>query len=99
MTNFIDIIVIFCIIVFAFTMLGIIYRVLKGPTLHDRVVTLDAFGVTLMGMIGLVSIVLDTSYLLVIIMLIGMIGFIATIGFAKFLEKGVIIENDRDNNS
>ncbi|WP_371814487.1 Na(+)/H(+) antiporter subunit F1 [Jeotgalicoccus sp. WY2] len=76
-----------------------IYRVLKGPTLHDRVITLDAFGVTLMGMIGLVSIALDTSYLLVVIMLIGMIGFIATIGFAKFLEKGVIIENDRDNNS
>lgn len=99
MTNFIEILVIICIIAFAFSMLGMIYRVLKGPTLHDRVITLDAFGVTLMGMIGLVSVVLDTSYLLVVIMLIGMIGFIATIGFAKFLEKGVIIENDRDNNS
>ena len=99
MTNFINILVIIWIIAFAFSMLGMIYRVLKGPTLHDRVITLDAFGVTLMGMIGLVSIVLDTSYLLVVIMLIGMIGFIATIGFAKFLEKGVIIENDRDNNS
>lgn len=99
MTNFIEILVIICIIAFAFSMLGMIYRVLKGPTLHDRVITLDAFGVTLMGMIGLVSVVLDTSYLLVVIMLIGMIGFIATIGFAKFLEKGVIIENDRDNDS
>lgn len=99
MTNFINILVIICVIAFAFSMLGMIYRVLKGPTLHDRVITLDAFGVTLMGMIGLVSMALDTSYLLVVIMLIGMIGFIATIGFAKFLEKGVIIENDRDNNS
>lgn len=99
MTNFIDIIVILCIIAFAFTMIGMIYRVIKGPTLHDRVITLDAFGVTLMGMIGLVSMALDTSYLLVVIMLIGMIGFIATVAFAKFLEKGVIIENDRDNDS
>ena len=99
MTNFVNIIVIICIIALAFAMLGMLYRILKGPTLHDRVITLDAFGVTLMGMIGLVSMALDTSYLLVVIMLIGMIGFIATIGFAKFLEKGVIIENDRDNNS
>ena len=99
MTNFVNIIVIICIIAFAFAMLGMLYRILKGPTLHYRVITLDAFGVTLMGMIGLVSMALDTSYLLVVIMLIGMIGFIATIGFAKFLEKGVIIENDRDNNS
>lgn len=99
MTNFINIVVIISIIIFAFAMLGMIYRVIKGPTLHDRVITLDAFGVTLMGMIGLVSMALDTSYMLVVIMLIGMIGFIATIGFAKFLEKGVIFENDRDNNS
>lgn len=99
MTSFVNIIVIFSIIVFAITMLGMVYRTIKGPTLHDRVVTLDAFGVTLMGMIGLLSIVLETTYLLPIIMLIGMVGFIATVGFAKFLEKGVIIENDRDNNS
>ncbi|MCK1976334.1 Na(+)/H(+) antiporter subunit F1 [Jeotgalicoccus huakuii] len=99
MTSFVYIIVIFSIIVFAITMLGMLYRTIKGPTLHDRVVTLDAFGVTLMGMIGLLSIVLETTYLLPIIMLIGMVGFIGTVGFAKFLEKGVIIENDRDNNS
>lgn len=99
MIGFLNIMVIICIIVFALSMLGMVYRVIKGPTLHDRVITLDAFGVTLMGMMSLVSIVLDTTYLLSVIMLIGMIGFIGTVGFAKFLEKGVIIENDRDNNS
>lgn len=99
MTEFVNIIVILSIIIFAITMLGMVYRIVKGPTLHDRVVTLDAFGVTLMGMIGLLSIILETTYLMPIIMLIGMVGFIATVGFAKFLEKGVIIENDRDSNS
>src|SRR5699024_10180362 len=99
MIGFLNIIVIMCIIVFALSMLGMVSRVSKAPTLHDRVITLDAFGVTLMGMLSLVSIVLDTTYLLSVIMLIGMIGFIGTVGFANFLEKGVIIENDRDNNS
>src|SRR5699024_2067827 len=99
MIVFLNIIVIICIIVFALSMLGMVYRVIKGTTLHDSVITRDAFGVTLIEMMSLVSIVLDTTYLLSVIMLIGMIGFIGTVGFAKFLEKGVIIENDRDNNS
>ena len=58
------------------------YTEYLSPTLHDRVVR-RYIGVTLMGMIDCHG--TDTSYLLVVIMLIGMIGFIA-IGF-EFLEK------------
>jgi multicomponent Na+:H+ antiporter subunit F len=77
-------------------MLGLIYRVVKGPTTPDRVVALDAIGINLIAIIALVSIILKTHAFLDIILLIGILAFIGTVAFSKYLEKGVIIEHDRD---
>ncbi|GAB3064745.1 Na(+)/H(+) antiporter subunit F1 [Salinicoccus sesuvii] len=98
MNTFLEVVIIFSIIVLALSMLGMVYRMIKGPSLHDKVVALDAFGILLMAMIALVAMQLHTTYLLVVILLIGILAFIATIAFAKFLERGVIIDNDRDYN-
>lgn len=98
MNTFLDVVIIFSIIVLALSMLGMVYRMIKGPSLHDKVVALDALGILLMAMIALVAMQLHTTYLLVVILLIGILAFIATIAFAKFLERGVIIDNDRDYN-
>jgi multicomponent Na+:H+ antiporter subunit F len=78
------------------SMLGLIYRVIKGPSVPDRVVALDALGINLVGIIGLVSILLDTSAFLEVILLLGILAFIGTVAFSKYLEKGEIIEYDRD---
>jgi multicomponent Na+:H+ antiporter subunit F len=83
----------FCI---SLAMLGLIYRVVKGPTTPDRVVALDAIGINLIAIIALVSIILKTHAFLDIILLIGILAFIGTVAFSKYLEKGVIIEHDRD---
>ncbi|MCG1010089.1 Na(+)/H(+) antiporter subunit F1 [Salinicoccus sp. ID82-1] len=98
MNTFLDVIIIVSIIILALSMIGMVYRMVKGPTLHDKVVALDAFGVLLMAMIALIAMRLDTTYLLVVILLIGILAFISTIAFAKFLERGVIIDNDRHYN-
>ncbi|KXZ13372.1 cation:proton antiporter [Bacillus nakamurai] len=73
-----------------------VIRVIKGPTVPDRVVALDAIGINLIAMTALVSILLKTTAFLDIILLLGILSFIGTIAFAKFLEKGEIIENDRN---
>ncbi|AKI93336.1 Na(+)/H(+) antiporter subunit F1 [Bacillus subtilis] len=73
-----------------------VIRVIKGPTVPDRVVALDAIGINLIAITALVSILLKTSAFLDIILLLGILSFIGTIAFSKFLEKGEIIENDRD---
>nr|WP_263326172.1 Na(+)/H(+) antiporter subunit F1 [Neobacillus sp. Marseille-Q6967] len=75
---------------------GLIYRLIKGPSIHDRVVALDAIGINLIAIVALTSIVLDTSAYLEAILLLGILSFIGTIAFAKFLEKGEIIERERD---
>ncbi|MDM5303069.1 Na(+)/H(+) antiporter subunit F1 [Bacillus subtilis] len=73
-----------------------VIRVIKGPTVPDRVVALDAIGINLIAITALVSILLKTNAFLDIILLLGILAFIGTIAFSKFLEKGEIIENDRN---
>ncbi|PAE39784.1 Na(+)/H(+) antiporter subunit F1 [Bacillus sp. 7884-1] len=79
------------------SMLGLIYRVIKGPSVADRVIALDAIGVNLVAITALISIVLSSHAFLEIILLIGILAFIGTVAFAKYLEKGVIIERERNH--
>ncbi|MFC7785628.1 MULTISPECIES: Na(+)/H(+) antiporter subunit F1 [unclassified Rossellomorea] len=79
------------------SMLGLVYRVVKGPTTPDRVVALDAIGINLIAIIALVSIMLDTYAFLEVILLLGILAFLGTVAFSKFLEKGEIIERERDH--
>ena len=95
MFNFI---ITFALVLISLSMLALIYRVIKGPSIPDRVVALDALGVNLIAIIALISIILDTYAFLEVILLLGILAFIGTVGMAKFLEKGEIIENDRNRN-
>ncbi|WP_445492368.1 Na(+)/H(+) antiporter subunit F1 [Niallia sp. 03133] len=80
------------------SMAGFIYRVIKGPSTPDRVVALDALGINLVAMISILSIILKIDAFIEIILLIGILSFIGTVAFAKYLEKGVIIERDHNHN-
>lgn len=97
MNLFLNIVFIIAIVGMAIAMGIASYRIIRGPTLHDKIVALDAFGVMIMATIGIFSVLLDTSYLIVVIMLIGMLGAVGTIAMAKFLEKGSVIDIDRDS--
>lgn len=87
-------ITILCIVI---TMIGFIYRAIIGPTIPDRVIALDAIGINLAALTALISILLNTNAFLEVILVIGILAFIGTVAFSKFLEKGEVIENDRDN--
>ncbi|ALC88954.1 cation:proton antiporter [Bacillus sp. FJAT-18017] len=76
------------------SMLGLIYRVIKGPSTADRVIALDSIGVNLVAITALFSIVHKSTAFLDIILLIGILAFIGTVAFAKYLERGEIIENE-----
>lgn len=79
------------------SMVGLVYRVIVGPTTPDRVVALDALGINLIAIIALVSMVLRSHSFLEVILLLGILAFIGTVAFSKFLEKGEIIEHDRNH--
>ncbi|AVK85798.1 Na(+)/H(+) antiporter subunit F1 [Lysinibacillus pakistanensis] len=90
MTTFI----IAAIVVICLSMVAVIYRMVKGPSASDRVVALDSLGVSLISLIGLFSILVETSFFLEIILLLAILSFIGTVAFSKFIEKGDIIKRD-----
>ncbi|UXR79362.1 MULTISPECIES: Na(+)/H(+) antiporter subunit F1 [unclassified Staphylococcus] len=92
-----DIFIIIALVIVVLSILAILVRVIIGPSLPDRVVALDAIGIQLMAVIGLFSIILGTRYMIVAILLIGILAFLGTAVFAKFMDKGEVIEHDRNN--
>ncbi|EGL82280.1 multiple resistance and pH regulation protein F [Caldalkalibacillus thermarum TA2.A1] len=71
-------------------------RVLKGPTTADRVVALDTIGINLIGFVGLLIMVQNTLAYVEVALVIGILAFIGTIALAKFIERGTVLDLDRD---
>ncbi|MGY3188638.1 Na(+)/H(+) antiporter subunit F1 [Lysinibacillus sp. TE18511] len=69
-----------------------LFRVIGGPSLPDRAIALDTIGVNLLSAIAIVSIVLKTKAYLEAILILGILAFIGTIAFTKYIERGVIVE-------
>ncbi|MCM3639224.1 Na(+)/H(+) antiporter subunit F1 [Sporosarcina luteola] len=78
------------------SMIGIMFRVFRGPSVPDRLIALDGIGVMLISAIALISILFDTAFFIDVILLIAIMSFIGTVSFSKFIEKGEIIERDRN---
>ncbi|RLL42721.1 Na(+)/H(+) antiporter subunit F1 [Oceanobacillus piezotolerans] len=90
------------ILYFALTLFGIaiaiaLFRIVFGPSLPDRVIALDMIGVNLISSMAIISIIIGTTFFLDVILIIGIIAFISTIAFSKYIERGGIIERKRDD--
>lgn len=92
-----DLLLSISLIIISIATLGLVYRVIKGPSIPDRVMALDSIGINLIAITAITSIMLRTDAFLEVILLIGVIAFVGTVAFSKFLQKGEIIEYDRDN--
>ncbi len=78
------------------SMLGLMYRVFKGPSIPDRLIALDGIGIMIISATAILSIIFDTEFFIEVILLVAIMSFIGTVSFSKFIEKGEIIEYDRD---
>ncbi|GKW50357.1 monovalent cation/H+ antiporter complex subunit F [Halomonas sp. NCCP-2165] len=63
-------------------------RLIKGPSLPDRVVALELFSTLIVGIIGVISIHTDVASFLDVTIVMALMAFLAAIGFARFLERG-----------
>jgi multicomponent Na+:H+ antiporter subunit F len=62
-------------------------RLVKGPSLADRVVAMDAMGVLSVGIIATYDIATDQPILLDAATAVALVAFLATVAFAHFLER------------
>ncbi|MBB2508333.1 Na(+)/H(+) antiporter subunit F1 [Staphylococcus cohnii subsp. cohnii] len=92
-----NVILIVALVIVTLSMFSMLVRVIIGPSLADRVVALDAMGIQLMAIVALFSIFLGTKYMMVAILLIGILAFLGTAVFAKYMDKGKVIEHDNND--
>ncbi len=62
------------------------YRVLIGPTLADRIMALDVAIVSLMGAITVDAARRDDTTNLIVLVVLAIIGFTATVAGTRFIE-------------
>lgn len=84
------------IILFTITIAIAVLRIILGPSMPDRVLALDVIGVNLIAIIAVTSIIQNTKAYLEVILILGILSFIGTIAYSKFIERGVIVERKRD---
>jgi multicomponent Na+:H+ antiporter subunit F len=83
-------------IIMSIAILVCFVRVVKGPTMSDRVVALDTIGITMIGIIGIIMVIQNTLAYAEVILVIAILAFIGTIALAKFIEGGVVFDRDRN---
>ncbi|MGX9355748.1 monovalent cation/H+ antiporter complex subunit F [Roseobacteraceae bacterium S113] len=64
-------------------------RLIKGPSLPDRVVALDMMTVAIVAFCGLASIRYDTPAFLDVALVLALVGFLATVALARFAERNL----------
>jgi multicomponent Na+:H+ antiporter subunit F len=78
----------------AFGLVAGCIRMLKGPTAADRIVALDLITILLVAVSSLLALQLENAAYLDLGLALALIGFLATVGFARYLEVSTHIPLD-----
>ncbi len=62
-------------------------RLVRGPTIPDRVVAFDLIAVIVMGKIAVIAVMTDEWVYLDAVIILALLAFIATVAFARFLTN------------
>lgn len=81
-------------IVLSISLAMLLIRIILGPSLSDRILGLDAFGITLVGFIGVIMILQDTIAYSDVILVLSILSFVGTVALSKFIERGVVFDDD-----
>ena len=65
-----------------------VVRLVKGPTLPDRVVAMDLMGVLVVGLIVVLAAATDVRTTLDAGIVVALIGFVGTVAYATYVERG-----------
>jgi multicomponent Na+:H+ antiporter subunit F len=63
-----------------------LYRIIRGPTIPDRMVAIDIFGILVVGICAIISVLTGKSFILDIGIAWIILSFIGTLTLAKYLS-------------
>ncbi|MEQ8474192.1 MAG: monovalent cation/H+ antiporter complex subunit F [Marinoscillum sp.] len=94
--SFFTIVSYIAIVIMSISMLLTLVRFIKGPSLPDRVISLDVFSANLLGLLAIYSILSEQKSYLNVALTISLVAFVGTLTFAYYLvqKKNKHQEND-----
>ncbi len=76
--------------IFFYILIGLsffcLFRVIRGPTIADRMVGIDIFGILVVGICALLVIITGREFIIDIAITWAILSFIATLTLAKYLS-------------
>lgn len=69
-----------------------LFRLVRGPSLPDRVLALDTLSINTIALVMLFGISIGSEIYFEAALLIAMMGFVSTAAFCKFMLSGDVIE-------
>lgn len=69
-------------------MLFAFFRLVRGPSLPDRVVALDLMATLVIGIVGAYSVATGQSAYLDVAIILALIAFLGTVAFAYYIQRG-----------
>lgn len=79
-------------VMLALAMLLCLFRLLRGPSMADRILALDTLYINSLAGLMVAGVRLEDPTFFDAAVVIGMLGFVGTVAFAKYLLRGDIIE-------
>jgi multicomponent Na+:H+ antiporter subunit F len=90
--GFLDWSITIALVVLSLSLLLTVVRVVLGPTLPDRVLALDMLVAVAIGFISVLGIRTREALYADIAIALGLVGFLATVAFARFILKRKTLE-------
>lgn len=68
------------------------WRLLRGPTIADRVLALDTLYLSLVALVVLLGLHWHTPLLFEAALIVALLGFVGTVALARYLSRGDVVE-------
>jgi multicomponent Na+:H+ antiporter subunit F len=82
-----DVLVLLSFVLLGLSLLMGMLRFLKGPSVADRVIALDAVVLCAVGFLALLSLVWRSTVFLDLLLVVSLLGFLATVAFVNYLKE------------
>jgi len=82
----------FCMYVVALAMAMSLWRLLRGPTLPDRILALDTVSINSIALLVLYGIRVGSMVYFEAALVIAMLGFVSTVALSKYVMRRDIVE-------
>lgn len=79
-------------VLYSISVLLTLYRMVKGPDVTDRILTLDTLYVNAIALIIVLGVWLNSRLFFEAALLIAMMGFVGTVAVCKYILRGNLIE-------